>query len=114
VVVWFVRAEYAPAASPDETAGMAQRGTPRKYAPLAAYLAAQTTDRVTRTLPAIEQVIGAPLPWRAWTSRGWSHHRGLLHARVWRRSGWEVSACVVGARPPADGGLVGTADAPER
>jgi hypothetical protein len=99
--VWLVRAEYARPLGSAETGAMAQRSMPQKYAPLAAYLAAQTTDQVTLTLPEFEQVIGDTLPRGAWTPTWWSNHRGLLHARVWLRSGWEVSECAVGARPPA-------------
>ena len=38
------------------------RSGPRKYEPLAAYLAALTIDEVTLTLVEIEAIIGAPLP----------------------------------------------------
>ncbi len=71
---------------------------PRKYAPLAAYLAEHTEDQVTLTLAEVEQIIGAALPSSASARGWWSNSAGLHHARAWRAVGWRVAAVNLGVR----------------
>jgi hypothetical protein len=80
---------------------MLLRGIPRKYAPLAAYLAALDGDRITLTLSEIERIIGQALPRSAWTHGWWANTAGFVHARVWLRAGWEVSARSLRTPPAA-------------
>ncbi len=65
---------------------------PRKYQPLADYLAAQTGEEVTLTFADIERIIGAPLPSSAGTRGFWKDTRGqhnhLFYA--WQGVGWQA------------------------
>jgi hypothetical protein len=75
---------------------------PRKYAPLARYLAALPRDEVRLTLPEIEQIIGVPLPASArqpsfWTNRG----TGLFGVRPWVWAGWRMARTHLRVVPPA-------------
>ena len=68
------------------------RSGPRKYGPLATYLAALPTDEVTLTFTAIEAIIGAALPTSAWARTWWANTGGTPHARAWLGVGWRVAA----------------------
>ena len=84
--------------------------SPRKYQPLADYLASQNEDEVTLTLTDIEQLVGTPLPRLASTRRFWANHAsGHSPAYAWQGVGWRVATADVrrdrvtfqrGARPP--------------
>jgi len=69
---------------------MPTRG-PRKYDPLAAYLAGLAADEVTLTFAEIERIVGAPLPASARLSSFWSTTTQPLVARPWTRAGWRVA-----------------------
>jgi hypothetical protein len=66
-------------------------GQPPKYEPLRRYLVAQAGDTVTLTLPAIEGIIGAPLPPSARTARRWGNSRNEALATAWLDAGWRVA-----------------------
>jgi hypothetical protein len=68
------------------------RPSPRKYDPLAAYLAALPADEVTLTFAAIERIIGAALPVSAWARTWWANTGGTPQARAWLGAGWRVAA----------------------
>ena len=62
-----------------------------KYAPLAAYLAAQPGDAVTLSFAEIETLIGARLPPTARRQSWWSNSpRWFPHARTWLATGWRI------------------------
>ena len=67
---------------------------PRKYQPLADYLAAQTGEEVTLTFADIERIIGAPLPASAYMRRFWVNiaHRTKHPSYVWQAVGWRTVA----------------------
>ncbi len=68
---------------------------PSKYAPLTAYLAAQSGDRVELSLSEVEAIIGAPLPRSAWQPGFWSNNpRAAGPYYVWRNAGWRVAGRV--------------------
>ncbi len=76
------------------------RHGPRKYDPLAVYLAEHPADAVTLTFAEIEQVVRAPLPPSAWLASFWSATAQALVARPWLRAGWRVRrADLRGAMP---------------
>ena len=74
---------------------------PRKYDPLARYLADLTADEVTLTFPEIEAIIGAPLPASASLSSFWPRTSRSLVARPWVRAGWRVVRTDLRSGPPA-------------
>ena len=82
---------------------MQQPPWPRKYQPLADYLAGVEGDRIilTLTLVEIEQIIGQSLPRSAWTHGWWANTAGFVHARVWLGAGWEVSVRSLRTPPAA-------------
>jgi hypothetical protein len=65
-----------------------------KYAPLAAFLAAQSseTSTVTLTLVDVEETIGTALPPSARSRRWWVNCEELKHALFWLDAGWVVTA----------------------
>ncbi len=73
------------------TLAMPPRRTPQKYQPLTAYLADLPTDRVTLTLAAIEQIIGAPLPRSAQARHWWANTSSWSWSRAWLTAGWSVA-----------------------
>ena len=79
---------------------------PRKYQPLAAYLAALPPETATAALSfaEIEALLGAPLPRSARTPQFWTnvrqHWGGSAQARAWRRAGWRVAGVRWEPRPP--------------
>jgi hypothetical protein len=64
---------------------------PRKYAPLAGYLAQTPTDRVTLTLAEVAAIIGVALPPVATWPPFWSNHLGNYASHGWRPAGWRVA-----------------------
>ena len=80
---------------------MPPRYGPRKYDPLAAYLAALPADEVTLTFAEIEAIVGAPLPATARLSSFWSTTPRLLVARPWLRAGWRVARAHLRSESPA-------------
>ncbi|MGD9891720.1 MAG: hypothetical protein AB7R89_33525 [Dehalococcoidia bacterium] len=64
---------------------------PRKYDPLAAYLAQVTDDQVTLTLAEIEAILGTPLPATATSSDFWRNYARAWPAHAWRDVGWRVA-----------------------
>jgi hypothetical protein len=64
---------------------------PRKYDPLADYLAQVPDDQVTLTLAEIETILGAALPGTARSSAFWSNYEENPPARAWRRVGWRTA-----------------------
>ncbi len=63
---------------------------PAKYAPLTAYLRAQSGERVTLTFVEIEAIIGAPLPLTARRVGWWANVPRWSHARAWLAAGWQM------------------------
>ena len=62
-----------------------------KYAPLAAYLAAQSGETAVLSFAEIETLIGARLPRTARRPGWWSNSpESFPHARTWLASGWRV------------------------
>jgi hypothetical protein len=64
---------------------------PRKYAPLAGYLAQTPADRVTLTLAEIEAILGAVLPAVATWPPFWSNYHGNYASLGWLSAGWRVT-----------------------
>jgi hypothetical protein len=64
-----------------------------KYAPLAAFLAAQSPDTaiVTLTLGDVEETIGTALPPSATARWWWVNSDDAQQARVWLDAGWLVT-----------------------
>ena len=81
------------------------RRNPSKYEPLGAYLAAQPTevDVVALTFPAIEALIGSPLPRSAWVASFWANARRTrrvpMQVRAWQDAGWRTAGLRRGLRP---------------
>ena len=75
---------------------MARRDQPSKYQPLADYLAAlpPETEAVTLTFPAIEALLGAPLPRSAVRTMFWTNARqprgSLSQVRAVQGVGWRI------------------------
>ena len=66
---------------------------PRKYQPLADYLAAQSGDSLTLTFREIEQLVRGDLPSGARTRLWWSNaFPGAAPSWGWRSVGWRVVA----------------------
>ncbi len=65
-------------------------GAPRKYQPLVDYLTAHPDDRVTLTLPAIEAIIGKPLPAGARRRDWWQSHSYRSLCALVQAAGWRV------------------------
>ena len=86
---------------------MPTRG-PRKYDPLATYLAGLTAEEMTLAFAAIEAILGAALPTSAWARTWWANTGGTPQARAWLGAGWRVAAvnfsleAVTFARLPSD------------
>jgi hypothetical protein len=65
---------------------------PRKYDPLARYLAEQRGDWVTLTFAEVAAILGVTLPPSAGTGHFWVNAtRNSPQARAWRRAGWRVA-----------------------
>jgi hypothetical protein len=76
---------------------MPRRPGPRKYDPLAAYLAGLAADRVVLSFAEIAAILGTALPPSARTPRFWLNAASRSpQARAWRRVGWRVAASNVG------------------
>jgi hypothetical protein len=68
------------------------RTSPPKYQRLSEYLAALSADEVRLTVPAIEAIVGFPLPAGAQEGWFWSNHpAGTLRVRPWVQVGWRVA-----------------------
>ena len=80
---------------------MPMRYGPRKYDPLADYLAALTVDEVTLTFAEIEAIIGAPLPPSARLRTWWANTAGSAQARAWRSAGWRMARRQLHSATPA-------------
>ncbi len=86
------------------------RSGPRKYDPLAVYLAGLSEDRVTLTLAEIEQILGQALPRTAGTRHWWVNTAQMRQAQARLSAGWIVRECalrtasrtVTFARQPAE------------
>ena len=77
---------------------------PRKYDPLAAYLAALPveTTTVTLTLAEIEALIGAPLPASAWLPSWWVNAAvGQPQVRAWSAAGRRAVQLHLRQTPPS-------------
>lgn len=63
-----------------------------KYIRLAAHLAGQPAgvDRLTLTLPEIEEIVGEPLPPTARFPSWWRNDEKKMHSRAWLTAGWRV------------------------
>ncbi|MGH2808222.1 MAG: DUF7662 domain-containing protein [Actinomycetota bacterium] len=63
-----------------------------KYIRLAAHLAGQPpgVDRLTLTLPEIEEIVGEPLPSTARFPSWWRNDERKMHSRAWLTAGWRV------------------------
>ena len=63
-----------------------------KYIRLAAHLAAQPPEieRITLTLPEIEQIVGEELPANARFPSWWRNDDRRMHSRAWLTAGWRV------------------------
>jgi hypothetical protein len=73
-----------------------------KYAPLAAYLAAQPGDRVMLTFAELEAILGAALPPSARTPPWWANTRlASAQGRAWLGAGWRVARVDLRDEPPA-------------
>ena len=65
---------------------------PRKYQPLADYLATQDGDEITLTLAEIEQIVETPLPRLASTRRFWVNNASSHSpSYAWQGVGWHVA-----------------------
>ena len=65
-----------------------------KYIRLAAHLASQPddVDRLTLSLPEIEQIVGEELPPNARFPSWWRNDDRRMHSRAWLTAGWRVDA----------------------
>ena len=65
---------------------------PSPYQPLGDYLAAlpPETASVTLSFPAIEAILGEPLPASAGKTSWWSNTPTTGSTRPWRRAGWRA------------------------
>ena len=79
---------------------MPTRYGPRKYDPLATYLAALPSAEVTLTLGEIEAIIGAPLPASAWLRTWWANTLAFGQGRAWLSVGWRVARASMRTVPP--------------
>ena len=63
-----------------------------KYIRLAAHLAGQppSVDRLTLTLPEIEEIVGEALPSTARFPSWWRNDERKMHSRAWLTAGWRV------------------------
>ncbi|MDQ3940187.1 MAG: hypothetical protein M3238_02425 [Actinomycetota bacterium] len=63
-----------------------------KYIRLAAHLAGQppAVDRLTLTLPEIEEIVGESLPPTARFPSWWRNDERKMHSRAWLTAGWRV------------------------
>ena len=63
-----------------------------KYIRLAAHLAKQppNVDRLTLTLPEIEEIVGDRLPSTARFPSWWRNDERKMHSRAWLTAGWRV------------------------
>jgi hypothetical protein len=76
---------------------------PSKYAPLAAFLAAQPPETITVTLTCaeIETLIGAPLPRAAGDPTWWGNMAdGRAQAQAWLSTGWRTTRVMLGTGIP--------------
>ncbi len=82
---------------------MPTRG-PRKYDPLAAYLAGLAADEVMLTFAEIEAILGTALPPSARAMPFWvnatDRSRRPAQARAWRRAGWQAAHIDLRDDPP--------------
>ncbi len=63
---------------------------PTKFQPLADYLAALPDNRATLSFAAVEQIVGLPLPMRAYITAWWGHGSRYAHVRGWEAMGWRA------------------------
>ena len=63
-----------------------------KYIRLAAHLASQPpeVDRLTLSLPEIEDIVGEELPANARFPSWWRNDDRRMHSRAWLTAGWRV------------------------
>ncbi len=63
-----------------------------KYIRLAAHLAKQppNVDRLTLTLPEIEEIVGERLPSTARFPSWWRNDERKMHSRAWLTAGWRA------------------------
>lgn len=63
-----------------------------KYIRLAAHLASQPPDveRITLSLPEIEDIVGETLPSNARFPSWWRNDDRKMHSRAWLTAGWKV------------------------
>ena len=54
---------------------------------------------MTLTLPAVEALVGAPLPLMAGTATWWGNARGYRQAATWLGVGWRVSQALLRQSP---------------
>ena len=69
-----------------------------KYIRLAAHLAKQPpgVDRLTLTVPEIEEIVGDRLPSTARFPSWWRNDARKMHSRAWLTAGWRVDELAAG------------------
>lgn len=74
-------------------------GNMSKYDPLGEHLARQAASPVTLAFEEIVEVLGEPLPPKAYALRSWwGNVKGRSHSKAWTSRGWRVKHVDLGAR----------------